>query len=169
MLLSFIYPKPAIFKARENLNARSMEKKAYAFELFDNLLSRDLKDAFLPMIDTLPTDQQLKRLDRIYPQKLMGINARLSEIISRPLDELSAWTKTCALYIIGRMGLEEYTGVVTDALKTSNEMVRETAVWALGKIRPDDLTERIKDHLHDSSNIVAGMCRYILNSESPSR
>jgi HEAT repeat protein len=167
LLLSFIYPKTAIFQARSNLNARSLEKKAYAFEIFDNLLSRDLKDAFLPLIDTIPIDQQLKRLERIYSQRSKEKHERLPEIISRSFNESSAWSKTCALYTIGRTSMHEYTDVVMDALAASNEMIRETAVWALGRLHPDDLVEQIKGLLNDSSKIVAGMCRYVLNHEYP--
>ena len=166
LLLSFVYPSEAILGARTNLTHASVAKRAYAMETLDNLLSQELKDAFLPLIDDIKPDQKLKRLEHVCPQEHAGAIQRLSEIIERPLHASSAWSKACSLYILGQMMEGKYTDAVAGALASSSETVRETALWALWQIKPDDLQEHIGGLVHDSSTRVARMARYIMSSES---
>lgn len=163
LLVSFIYPSEAIQKAYESLKHVSPEKRAYALEAFDNLLAQDLKDVIFPLIDDIQLAQRLKHLDPLFPQKSHGKLERLSEIVARPSASASAWSQTCGLYIMGQLGHEQFAEIVTPALASSIEMVRETAVWTLGRISPDDLGERIRHLIDDSSAKVADITRSILS------
>jgi len=167
LLLSFIYPSASILQAKANLSSDVPEKRAYALEAFDNLLSQDLKGVFLPLIESIQIDQKLKLLERIAPQRRMGKDVRLSEIITCPAHVASNWSKTCSLYILGKTGQEKHADIVIDALKSSNEMVRETAVWALSRIKPDTFIDHIKGFVHDSSETVSRMSRYVIQSADP--
>jgi HEAT repeat protein len=169
LLLSFIYPSEAIRKAYESLKHVSSEKRAYALEAFDNLLPQDLKNMIFPLIDDIQLTQRLKHLDPLFPQKSHGKLERLSEIVARPSASASAWSQTCGLYIMGQLGHEQFAEIVTPALASSIEMVRETAVWTLGRISPDDLGERIRHLIDDSSAKVTDITRSILKQWADER
>ncbi|MFH2219444.1 MAG: Npt1/Npt2 family nucleotide transporter [Pseudomonadota bacterium] len=162
LLLSFIYPSASILKAMANLISNTPGKRAYATEAFDNLLSQDLKDTFLPLIDNINNDQKLRHLRRISPQERLGKHERLSAMITRPLHFSSDWSKTCSLYILGKAGLEKYAYAARKALKSSDETMRETAVWALARISPDDIADHIKDLVHDPSEKVSKISRHLM-------
>jgi HEAT repeat protein/ATP/ADP translocase len=161
-MLSYVYPAKAVLQARESLNSGSPEKRAYAIEALDNLLTQEVKSAFLPLIDNIGPVERLNALECLGSQKMFGKNERLRAVVLQPIEKSSAWLKSCALYILGRMGDEDHTEVVAGALSDDHQMVRETAVWALGRIGPADLAERIGGYVDDPSGHVARMAGEIL-------
>lgn len=120
------------------------------------------KVAFLPLIDNIGPVERLKALECLGVQKIFGKHERLRQIIWLPMDKCSAWLKSCALYLIGQAGAKDDVDVATGALLDDHPMIRETAVWALGRIKPADLAARIGGCVDDTSGPVARMAGEIL-------
>jgi AAA family ATP:ADP antiporter len=153
-LLSFIYDAPSILRARDNLTHASAEKRAYALEVIDILISQELKGLLLPLLRDLPPSQRLQSL-RAFPQPEMGCHQRLGEIIAGPDGRLNPWTKACALYAVGRLSAIELSETVVTALSAQDPLVRETAVWTLFKLDPAGYHSHISKLRHDPSPQVA--------------
>lgn len=164
LLLSLVFPSGPILRAQANLTDPSMEKKAYALETLDNLLPQDLRRLVLPLIDDLQPEQRLKSLSTVLPHQTMDGSQGLFEILARPPEWSSPWSKTCALYILGRTGDQKFTDMVSSGLNDDHAMVRETAVWAVGAIKPTDLTARLSGLINDQCPEVAELCRSIIDS-----
>lgn len=164
LLLAMVYPKEAIADAQRNLNGDSLEKRAYALEALDTILSAELKDAVFPLLENIGTSQRLSRLIHLFPQETRNRHDRLKEIMARSHKWTSSWTKITALFIAGKVATREFYDAVVSCLSDPDPVIRETAIWALGCINPDDLTERITPITRDPCSRVADYARFVINS-----
>lgn len=164
LLLSFLYDKSTILQTQKNLSSNNGEKQAYALELLDNLLPQEIKQIVFPVIENIPPAQSLKRLNAKFPQETLGRNGRLKEIMLRSEEWTTAWAKSCALYIAGQVAdIEFYDGIVP-CLASSSALVRENAVWALGRLDTNDLVKHLTPLTQDSSRRVAQLAKFVLDS-----
>lgn len=70
-LLGLIYPHEDIVKARQNIQKGTKNSIAYAVELLDNTLKKELRDAFLPLVEDLTQKERVKAceaLQRDFPE-----------------------------------------------------------------------------------------------------
>jgi len=132
-LLSFLYDGQSILQARDNLSLASADKKAYALEVLDVLLSSDLK-WLLPLLADSPADERGRQMNALFPQKAMSRQQRLEEIVANPSGQLSAWLRACALYATGASPDTAPAQAVSEAAKDGDPLVREMALWALRRL-----------------------------------
>ena len=59
--LGLIYPHEDIMKAYQNIKTGTKESVAYALELLDNTLKKDVKEILLPIIEDLPFEERVNR------------------------------------------------------------------------------------------------------------
>jgi HEAT repeat protein len=164
LLLSFIHPSTSILQARDNLESDSSDKRATALEALDNLISQDVKAIVFPLLEDLQTQQRLTRLSAAFPQQRLGRNQRIIEIITSPSESSSAWTRAVALHVLDRYLSPEFYDAIVHSLDDSDPMVRETAIWVLGRLSPEDLVERLQPLVHDQEKAVAEMARLVIHS-----
>jgi AAA family ATP:ADP antiporter len=60
-LLGLIYPHEDIMKSYQNIRTGTKDSVAYAVELLDNLLQKEIKDAIFPIIEDLPIIERVER------------------------------------------------------------------------------------------------------------
>jgi len=60
-LLGLIYLHEDIIKAYQNIKTGTKESVAYALELLDNTLKKEIKDILLPFIEDIPFEERVKR------------------------------------------------------------------------------------------------------------
>jgi len=138
-LLSSIYEPQSILQAQENLTHAatgmpSDEKRAYALEILDILLSSELKTMLIPLLDDQDPTKCLKRLSSIFPQQKLNRSQRLQELISGESARINPWIRACALYTVAQLAAVELAETVLSALSDPDQLVRETAIWTLFKL-----------------------------------
>ncbi len=163
-LLAMIHPTHSIVQAQLNLAGNSKDRRANALEMLDNILSTDIKNIVFPLLDDIPSTQRHSRLVAHFPQKRMSRHERLKEILARSQQWTSAWTKTCALFVVGKIATREFHDAIVSSLADPDPVVRETATWALGCLNPDDLVHRLQPLKRDRSPRVADFARFVINS-----
>ncbi|HPN32591.1 MAG TPA: HEAT repeat domain-containing protein, partial [bacterium] len=163
-LFSFIYQHELVSTAKINYNSETREKKIYALEIMDSILSNDLKSKFIPVIDDITNEQRLKKLNEYYETEKLSKIEKLKKIITGNKINFSFWTKACAVYIAGKLALKEFYQPIAEALDDENSIVRETAVWAFGRLNPNDLIERLQLLLKDKSSNVSEIARYVIET-----
>jgi ATP:ADP antiporter, AAA family len=139
LLLSFIYNSQAMFDSRDNLEHQSAERRAYAIEIVDSTVDRDLRPFVLPLLDDLPPADRLQRL-----KSSAGISAVEKTAIEYVVDiirdadfRVSDWTRACAIFAAGKLRWGECLDPVTLAVANSrNPLVRQTGLWACSQIDP---------------------------------
>ena len=70
-LLGLIYPRPDISKAYQNLKTGTKDAVAYAIELLDNILDREMRESLFPLIEDLSVEDRMS--------KCQGLLASLAE------------------------------------------------------------------------------------------
>jgi ATP/ADP translocase/HEAT repeat protein len=163
-LLSFLYDSDTMNRVAMHLTSDTRKNTVFALELLDNLLSKDLRDLVFPIVDDIPFDLRLKRLNQIFKQPALGRDNRLREIIFRSDKSTTAWTKSCALYMIGKASINSLYDAVVAALSSPEEIVRETAVWTVGQLAPDNLTQTLSMMMEDVSRKVRDFARFVLDT-----
>ncbi|MFQ6037994.1 MAG: HEAT repeat domain-containing protein, partial [Candidatus Aminicenantales bacterium] len=59
-LLGLIYPHEDITRAFQNLEGGTKESVAYAVELLDNILDKELRDALIPVVEDRPREEKIR-------------------------------------------------------------------------------------------------------------
>ncbi len=64
-LLGLVYPHEDMLKACQNLKTATRDSVAYAIELLDTVLEKDLRDVVFPIIEDLPEEERVRRCRRL--------------------------------------------------------------------------------------------------------
>jgi HEAT repeat protein len=134
VLLSFIHDRRSILQACDCLSHPSTERRAYALEVIDALVSQELKRIVLPLLDEMPASQKLARLEYLFPVSRWDSRQWLRELASGRSDHFGTWTRACALYAIGGLPAPELSDSVVAALSAAEPLVRETATLTLSRL-----------------------------------
>jgi len=60
-LLGLLFPHDDIQRAHQNILSGTQESTAYALELLDNVLPRDLRELLLPIVEDMPVEERVRR------------------------------------------------------------------------------------------------------------
>ncbi len=164
LMLAMIYPRDSILSAQADIAGGHRDKRARAIEMLDSLMTQDIKELVIPLLEDISTAQRHSRLVAHFEQHRMSPHERLKEILARSQQWTSVWTKSCALFAVGKVGTMEFYDAVISSLAESEPVVRETAIWALGCLNPNDLVERLQPLTEDPVERVAKFSRFVINS-----
>lgn len=73
-LLGLVYPHQDMAKAFQNLKAGTKDSVAYALELLDNVLEREIRDIVFPLVEDLPLEEKVKRCRSLLGNSSAGKN-----------------------------------------------------------------------------------------------
>lgn len=155
LLLSFLYDRDAILKARDTCFAAGIQpnKRAYALEIVEMVVPREISRQFVPMLDDPMTpNQRLEKLNETFPQQTLGHDARLAEIITLTEDKVYDWTIACALDAIAVHHLTDNRQNIILLLASDNQLLRQSAARSLFKLFGDE-SRTLLTPLVDDPNI----------------
>ncbi len=168
LLMAMIYPANPILSAKADLESNSKNIRARAFEALENLVttsdSKEIWESVGPWLDDITLPERHAKLVNIFPQDRLRQHDRLKELLIRSHQWVSAWTKACALLTIGNIGTNEFYDTVISCFSDKDPTVRETAIWAFGRLNPNDLSERLEILTRDKNRRVAEYARFTINS-----
>ena len=160
-LLSFLYDPQAILRAQDHLTHGTADKRAYALEIIDVLVSQHLKTGLFPLLDEATPAQRVQRLQAHFPQSSLEFHQRLQDILTRSEGQITPWIKVCALYTVAERHAVACLEAVSAALADPTPHVRETALWALSKLEPAVYRKSLAMFQHDACPAVARVMRRI--------
>ncbi|RME44998.1 MAG: hypothetical protein D6791_11740, partial [Chloroflexi bacterium] len=135
LLLSFLYEARPILRAEEQIANGDGNAQALALETLEVTLSGELKATVIALVDPKLTLE--KRLAALGGQAAASDrDFQLRAIIADPERVWThGWTRACAIYAAGRLGLTALRDAIQSALKTESEHpIPETARWALQQL-----------------------------------
>lgn len=157
MLLAMLYDTRSIQLVKENIDSGTAEGVTYAIELLDAFLSEQLKMRVLPVLDDLSIGEKVKRLDIFYPRVPLDEKLVLKFLINRDFTQSNRWTKAAVLHQIGVQKIAEFNMDLIAQLFNPDQLICETAAWALHQINPElytthtaRLTQEVKRKLDKS-------------------
>lgn len=122
-LLGLIYHTKDIYGAYLTLLSHSTEKRSTAIEFLDNILDASDHKLIFPIVDDLD-DEQRSRIGR----ELFQLPAKnYADGILQLLDGDDLWLKVCAIYSVSPRCPQNLQMKVTEATRSSLELIRETA------------------------------------------
>lgn len=103
LLLSFLDEPQTILSAREALQPghNDEERRAYALEVLDILLTHEYKTFLFPFLGRLNPRERLAAMQKQFPQALLGRTRRLQTYVTAAVPEGDRWTRICAIYALG--------------------------------------------------------------------
>jgi len=161
LLISFLFPSIVMLDTRANIDSKAQEMRVFALEILDNLLTGEIKQIVLPLLDDLTVSERLEQMSERFPQQKMTAEERFHDIVANHYEWAFFWTRSCMLYQIGSMESEQHLEQVERGLEDRESIIRETAVWCLGQLGPPDLRRRISTFMADRSAQVSELARSI--------
>ncbi len=128
LLLASLYDPKAVLRARDNLSHPAKDRRAYAHELLEVTLPRELRELAMPVLERLDAGERLERLAARFPQAQREPVERVREILELPAGWATPWTHAVAVYCVAKAGatpLRELVGALAD--RDERWLVRETA------------------------------------------
>jgi len=142
-LLSMLYDPKSIQLIKKNLDSGTSEGITYAIELLDVLLSEDLKQKIIPILDEISVGEKIKKLQAFYPRIHLTPQLVLKFLINRDFTQSNRWTKACAIFQIGRLKVKEFKYDLIANLFNPDKMVQEMAAWGLFQLGEKEFQEHI--------------------------
>ena len=68
---------------QEHLTGGGAEDRAFALEIAEQLVPEDSRELVFPLLEDLPPQQLLDRLRFYFPQRRLGVDERLLDILSQ--------------------------------------------------------------------------------------
>ncbi|MCS6974861.1 MAG: cyclic nucleotide-binding domain-containing protein [Cyclobacteriaceae bacterium] len=143
MLLAMLYDTHSIQLVKENIESGTTEGITYAIELLDVFLSDQLKQRIIPVLDEIPDEERIRRLDIFYPRAKLDQRLVMKFIINRDFTQSNRWTKACVLYYIGKQKLEDFKIDLLAQLFNPDPLIHEVAAWALWQINPEEYEKNL--------------------------
>ena len=85
----------------------------------------------LPLFESPPPEELLRRLAFHAPRRSLGRSERLRDIMSRGRHIADGWLRSTAIHSWVELGEKTVPDSLLANLHSSEEMVREIAAWAL--------------------------------------
>jgi ATP:ADP antiporter, AAA family len=167
LLISFLFPSIVMLDTRANIDSKVTELRSFALEVLDNLLTGEIKQIVLPLLDDLTVAEQLEMLAPKFPQARMSPEERFREIVETHYAEAFSWTRSCLLYLIGQQKAEEHAAVVMAAMNDKEAIIRETCAWSITRLNPSGLRRTLTAHAGDENISVRQTIAELLSGLPP--
>ncbi len=152
LLLAVLYPDADMEQISVGIQdataADASRRRGNAVELLDNLLERNLKGRFLPLVEEQPRAERLRSVAEQYPPPTAPPAQLLRELTS---DE-AAWVRACATWCLAEATHD--TDALTARVNDGNAVVREIALVSLQRKAPQLAGPFIEAHLKDDAPLV---------------
>ena len=163
LLLALIQPLETIRTLLSNYDSARLNNTD-TIKIIDKILSGELRTLCLPLFEDKTVQQQLALLRPHFYPPVLSIQGYVRDIMNAPEGEFTSWTKACAAYTAGYIKDICFIDSLVSLLSDPDPVVRETSVWALGKIMPqDEIARLIISCLSDPCAPVARMTRFIIS------
>lgn len=169
LLLAVLYPDADMEQIsagiRDALASDAARRRGNAVELLDNLLDRELKARFLPLLEDLPREEKLKQVAERYPRPT-GLDAKAA-LLELTRDEV-AWVRACAVWCCAEAQLlgGERSGALTSSAADPSPIVREIALSTLRVADPSAAQHVARSRARDDSPLVQQVAAAILSPAS---
>ena len=170
LLLAVLYPDADMEQIYAGIHDAAAvdapRRRANATELLDNLLARNVKRRFLPLLEELPRAKKLELVAEMYAPRPRDVRTVLTDLCR---DE-TAWVRARAVWCLSQ--LEQVPPDLGELLASSradqNAVVRESALVALVRVAPMRAREIAESRLRDEAPLVRREGSRRLRSAPPS-
>jgi ATP:ADP antiporter, AAA family len=136
-LLALAYNPRTINQIRELIEKGSQVDISHAIELLDHFVYEDIKVILFPVVENIPDDEKVRRLQYYFPIEGMNNEELISSTLTRDFNLLSFYPRICAM----QLTLETPDITVTNELIANlfhpNPLLREIAATVIFRKDPE--------------------------------
>lgn len=132
LVLSFVYSQELILQAHMNYKSRLETKKAFAIELLDNILEKEIKKIALPILEQLP----FQKIISFYEKCFANFHFDEFSYFKGVLEAIHTPTllKMSLLYEFGCNNAAHYIEFIENFIQDEDKLLHETASWSYEQI-----------------------------------
>jgi ATP/ADP translocase/HEAT repeat protein len=162
LLISFLFPSIVMLDTRANIDSRISELRVFALEVLENLLTAEIKQVVLPILDEISIEERLQVLTERFPHPPMAADERFNNLMEEHLDAAFYWTRAAMLYQVGQQKSQQHLARLHEAVDNPEIIIRETALWSLHQLNPPELRRTLVSHQDDPSTSVKNVVNELL-------
>lgn len=136
MLMAIVYDRESVALVKENLELGTTEGNAFAIELMDLFIAKDLKPRIFPLVDDIAAKEKLDKLQVFYPRQLYEEQDTYHYLLNRESNNVNRWTKACTLYAIANNESFEIDDSIVAHMFNPDPLLAEIATWITYKNKP---------------------------------
>jgi AAA family ATP:ADP antiporter len=159
-ILSITYNSETISIIKGKIEIGTMESVSYALEMTDTLVSDNIKQQLIYLLDVVSDEVRLRNLFKFYAVEIPDRKKILEDIINRDYNLISLWTKACALRTLTAIEDNDMAESVTALLFSPEEIIQEESAYLIARSTPElyiSAAERIPDLVKNRlDNIING-------------
>jgi AAA family ATP:ADP antiporter len=129
--LSLIHPAGPVMSAYRGLRSGRARTRAQAIEYLETLLPPDLKQRLLPLLEARDEEERGQQAVALFGSEPVTFDSTLRQLLHSRED----WLRACGLFVVGKARLRDYLETAADLCKSSDPVVRDTALWAIGRLQ----------------------------------
>jgi len=133
LILALAFPRTTIIQARSNYQSKSQEKRAFAVELLDNLLSTEIKNSVIPILEEVSLSQKITRYSKRHALEEYNQTQYFEEILTDEYQPLVL--KLSLIYELGKNKNKTFINHFQNLISHTNTDINETATWALKQLK----------------------------------
>ncbi len=146
MLMSILYDPQSVQLVRENIEIGSSDSIAFAMELLDLFLTKELKPKLFPLLDDMAVPDKVKKLQFHFPRESHTPMEALDHILNRDFNQNNRYTKACAIHAMAFIEDIEITHSILAHLFNPDPLLKETTAWLIYHRRPE-LFNKVADRI----------------------
>jgi len=131
LLLSLAYDTKSIMHVKENLESGTSEGASFALELLDLFIYEEIKPKLFPIVEEISITEKIRQLQSFYPIEKLSLTDFLVAVINRDINNISLWTKSCALYAFSELENYKVSNDLVAHLYNPNDILRQTAAFSI--------------------------------------
>ena len=129
LLLGCVYDHSTMARVRATLQQASGEQRAYALEVLDLVLEREIKVWLLPALEEGDLATRAQRLAAVFPQTVLPPVARLADLVANAQPWMP-WTRACAIVGLVELAPNLISDLPAGQVEVQPALVMETLRWA---------------------------------------
>ncbi|PIB35821.1 hypothetical protein BFP72_10670 [Reichenbachiella sp. 5M10] len=151
MLLSMIYDAQSIKLVRDNIDLGTTDSVSFGIEMLDIFVDEILKPKLSAVLDDIPIDEKLKKLNNYFPpENFTDYSDLLLQIVNRDYNNINKYTKCLAMYKLAQVRGQKVTDDMIANLFNPDYVMVQTAAATMYKLDKDAYqyhTKRLKTSL----------------------
>ncbi|RLA68685.1 MAG: hypothetical protein DRG30_10970 [Epsilonproteobacteria bacterium] len=132
-IIGFYYNKKTILQAILNYQSPSKDKRAYAVEVIDNMVSTSMRKIVLPILDDTNSKKKLSSYATDMPETVQDPEKIIGIAISQ--EERPLILRLSLLYELGQHRYPIDINLIEDLTQDPNPEIRQTALWTLHQLK----------------------------------
>lgn len=133
LILGLAFPHATIIQARLNYQSNSQDKKAFAVELLDNLLSIDIKNSVIPILEDISLSKKISLYKESNSLEEYNQKQYFEKILTDELQPLIL--KLSMIYELGKNKNKTFMDYLQNLTCHTHTDIHQTATWAVKQLK----------------------------------